>query len=507
MESLTHNLHTVTQRVAFSCNGSRVVVDAEPGESLLDALRERLGIFSAKDGCAPQGQCGCCTVLVDGQPRVACVTPLARVEGRVVTSIEGLDPEVRARFACAFVDTGGSQCGFCTPGIILRFAGDRPRDLDRGLAAHLCRCTGWLTVRAAIDAAIGGCTGTGARDLERAAARAALEGGTAQHVGEEVPLGGALFADDAAPRDALVAVPLPTGSSASAVEAAGMRWVVGGSLLEARAAAAKVQGRRTTIVAVPPLRDRLPVLPPGGVRLATSWVEPAYLELDASWCVPGGEPASPLANGGAFGGKVRSRAPQAARELAARLGHAVRVVYSREDVVRFGPKRPPIAAVAVARGHTVDIDGVVARGAGEPRVWPVPGGIDVHARWTEVDVAGPPVGRDLRAVGLAEQAVLVAGALGRDVEVVTPSGARANAAVRAENRAGRACAGRGCRRRPARRDGPTLVRDRCCAYGARLGLLRSLDRRPGHGRGARPDDSLLRCAARVGHTADRRGDS
>ncbi len=96
--------------------------------------------------------------------------------------------------------------------------------------------------------------------------------------------------------------------------------------------------------------------------MATSWVEPAYLEPDASWCVPGGEPASPLANGGAFGGKTHSAAPHAARELADHFGKPVRVVYSREDVVRLGPKRAPLAAVAVTRGGTVEIDGVVARG-------------------------------------------------------------------------------------------------------------------------------------------------
>ena len=75
---------------------------------------------------------------------------------------------------------------------------------------------------------------------------------------------------------------------------------------------------------------------------------------------------------------------------------------------------------------------MVARGAGVPRVWPTPDGIEVRARWTEVDVPGPPVSADLRAVGLAEQAVLVAGALGRDVDVVTPSGARATRAVAVE---------------------------------------------------------------------------
>jgi xanthine dehydrogenase small subunit len=200
-------------------------------------------------------------------------------------------------------------------------------------------------------------------------------------------------------------------------------------LLEARARAEKVQGRRTTVEARPPLLDLMPPCPPTGVKLATQWVEPAYLEPDASWCEPGGVPASPLANAGAFGAKVHSLAPEAARRLADRLGRTVRVVYAREDVVRLGPKRPPIAAMAVAHHDVVDIAGVVARGAGEPRVWPTADGLQVRAKWTEIDLPGPPVGADLRAVGLAEQAVLVAGALGRNVDVVTPSGARASASV------------------------------------------------------------------------------
>jgi xanthine dehydrogenase small subunit len=419
------SLTRVAELVAFSCNGATVEIDARPDETLLDALRERIGLVSVKDGCAPQGQCGCCTVLIDGEPRVACVTPLARVAGRTVTTVEGLEPEARDRVAAAFVACGGSQCGFCTPGIVMRFAGARARDVDRSLAAHLCRCTGWLTVRDAIAGRGGGAV----RDLELASRRATLEGGVPQRVGGDVPLGGAPFADDTAPRDALVAVPLPPGSSAAFLEAGGMRWVVGESVLEARRVAGKVQGRRTTLRSRPPLLHRMPARPPGGVQLATSWVEPAYLEPDASWCEPGGTPASPLSNGGAFGGKLHSPAPIVARELADRLGRTVRVTYSREDVVRLGPKRAPIAAVAVARDNVVSIEGVVAAGAGPPRTWPSPPGIDVQARWTEVTVRGPHVSADLRAAGLAEQAVLVAGALRRDVDVVTPSGARATAQV------------------------------------------------------------------------------
>ena len=430
-------------RVRFRCNDVDTDVEISDGESLLSVLRERLGLVSVKDGCAPQGQCGCCTVLVDGEPRVACVTPAARIEGRSVTTVEGLAPDVRDRLASSFVASGGSQCGFCTPGIVMRACGERVRDLDRALAAHLCRCTGWRTV---YDAIRGDVPAPRDRDLGAAARRAELEGGVAQIVRADVPLGGAPFADDTAPRDALVAVPLPPGSTADGVEAAGTRWVIGASLLEARAATGKVQGRRTTAEERAPLFDALAACPLDGVRLATSWVEPAYLEPDSSWCVPGGVPASPVANGGAFGGKLSSHAPGAARELADRFDRTVRVAYSREDVVRLGPKRPPIAATAVWRDGVVHIDGVVAAGGLEAftRSWPTPYSCDVATSWREIEVAGPPVTTNARATGLAEVAVLVEGALDAagvdratltddpallDVCVRAPSGASAGARV------------------------------------------------------------------------------
>jgi len=449
----------MSDRVSFVCNGEPVALEVEPGESLLSVLRERIGLVSVKDGCAPQGQCGCCTVLVGDDPRVACVTPVTRVEGRAVTTVEGLAAAERAALAEGFFATGGSQCGFCTPGIVMRAAGmirkrrTNRAELGRALAAHLCRCTGWRTVYDAIDAAVTP-PRPRARDLDVAARRAELEGGAAQRVNPDVPLGAGGFADDGAPRGALVAVPLPPDSRAPAVDAAGLCWVVGESLLEARTRAGKVQGRRTTAEVRPPLP--LPPLPPGGVRLATSWVEPAYLELDASWCEPGGEPASSLANGGAFGGKECSPAPAAARELARRLGRPVRVVFSREDTVRLGPKRPPVAASAVFADGRAQIAGVVARG-GCPAFtaidWPY--AITVESSWAPVDLVGPPTASYLRAAGLAEQVALLEAALDEadvdrgalaaderaasvllDVAARAPSGALAGARVTVDPEAG-----------------------------------------------------------------------
>ncbi len=120
--------------------------------SLLDALRDHLGLRSAKDGCSPQGQCGCCTVWVDGAPRVACVTPVSRLAGREVTTLEGLPQSTRDEWTHAFAATGASQCGFCTPGIIMRLASleasavGNENVVGRALLAHLCRCTGWRTI-------------------------------------------------------------------------------------------------------------------------------------------------------------------------------------------------------------------------------------------------------------------------------------------------------------------------------------------------------------------------
>src|SRR5688572_10321470 len=181
---------TNSDRVAFTLNGRAVDVVAAPGESLLAVLRDQLGVMSVKDGCAPQGQCGCCTVLVDGDPRVACVTAAERIDGRSVTTVEGLDASHRDALARGFVAAGGSQCGFCTPGIVVRAAallekGRTSRTyVDRALAAHLCRCTGWRTVYEAIELAIGEDPATPSPRPDDAARRAALEGGVPQRIGE-----------------------------------------------------------------------------------------------------------------------------------------------------------------------------------------------------------------------------------------------------------------------------------------------------------------------------------
>ncbi|MEY2431682.1 MAG: xanthine dehydrogenase small subunit [Acidimicrobiaceae bacterium] len=414
----------VDSQVSFTVDGHEVSVD-DDGASLLEVLRDRIGVRGAKDGCSPQGQCGCCTVLVDGAPRVACVTPIKRVAGRAITTIDGL--ERAEQWGQAFCANGASQCGFCTPGIIVRLDALRgdghsvhdDEKVERALLAHLCRCTGWRTVLDAYRSFEH--TDTTGRDLDAASLRAEIEGGVPQRVGPEVSLGRGRFADDIAPLEALVAVPDGHGG-----------WAVAETLTQARRAASKTQGRRTTVELAHPLD-----VPPGewAVALRTAWVEPAYLETDASWCRPGGEPASPLANGGAFGGKVSSVVMAAARELADRHGRAVRVLLSREDTVRLGAKRPPIAA------------GLQRDGTGIVRVVRTPGIADAITTYApglhveEVDVAGLPTSVALRAAGWAEAAVLLAGARGQHRPVTAPNGAVAEVHVDEGDVRVRVCAG------------------------------------------------------------------
>ena len=153
----------MTDRIAFTLNGSDVDVAADHPH-LLSALREELGVTSPKDGCAPSGQCGACTVLVDGKARVSCSTALDRVQGTSITTLEGFDQAERDRLAGAFAAHGALQCGFCIPGILVRakaLLDDKGSDLDRGtingrLGAHLCRCTGYTKIVEAIEALAAG---------------------------------------------------------------------------------------------------------------------------------------------------------------------------------------------------------------------------------------------------------------------------------------------------------------------------------------------------------------
>jgi len=183
----------------FICNGTAVRVGDHP--HLLAALREELGLVAAKDGCSPSGQCGCCTVLLNGKARVACQIPLAKAAGAAVLTPEGLSPDERERYAAAFGATGALQCGFCTPGIVMRVKAliDRKgarlsRSLaSRHLGAHLCRCTGYLKILDAVEmlaTGADGMPGTAVEVVRGVGSRAA------RYESAELTLGDKLYIDD-----------------------------------------------------------------------------------------------------------------------------------------------------------------------------------------------------------------------------------------------------------------------------------------------------------------------
>ena len=404
-------------RVQFSCDGEQVEVDAVPGESLLSVLRERLGVLSVKDGCAPQGQCGCCTVLVDGEPRVACVTPAARVDGRAVTTVDGLDGAVRDDLAARFVASGGSQCGFCTPGILVRVAAAEARgktrrvDLDRALAAHLCRCTGWQTVYEAIE----GAPTRGARRTRRSTPpprRAELEGGARQRVGPGVPLGDGGFADDAAPRDALVAVPSPARLPRPGHErAAAWTWVVAETAVGGAGArgqgAGSAHDRRSRAAARAPgggARRRAPRHGLGRARLPRArrvLVRARRRARDAAR-----QRRRLRRQGGVAGAgrgpraRRRHRSPGARRVLARRR----RAPRAEAAADRRGGAGGTTARCVVHGSVAGDIAPFVA-----PVAWPYD--LEERGDWASHPVIGPPTSSAPRAVGLAERAVLLEGAL------------------------------------------------------------------------------------------------
>ena len=159
--------HGVFQRLAlrFRVNGREVEVEAHSMERLLDILREKLDLTGTKEGCG-EGECGACSVLLDGELVNSCLVPALQAQGAEVVTIEGLSgSEMLHRVQQAFLDCGGAQCGICTPGMIMAAASLLARtpqpteeQVRAGLAGNLCRCTGYKRI---FDAMAEACRGAG----------------------------------------------------------------------------------------------------------------------------------------------------------------------------------------------------------------------------------------------------------------------------------------------------------------------------------------------------------
>lgn len=147
-------------QIRFTLNGTETCVDIAPGDLLAHVLRDRLGLIGVKVGCE-EGECGACTVLVDGKAVLSCIYPAAKVDGSSVTTIEGL-PRARQLSVIqqAFVDCFASQCGYCTPGMIMAakaLLDENPHptreEILAGISGNICRCTGYYQIVDAVELA------------------------------------------------------------------------------------------------------------------------------------------------------------------------------------------------------------------------------------------------------------------------------------------------------------------------------------------------------------------
>jgi aerobic-type carbon monoxide dehydrogenase small subunit (CoxS/CutS family) len=144
----------------FTCNGAPVRLEAEPTMRALDLLRDRLSLTGTKEGCG-RGECGACTILVDGRPLNACLLYAAKLQGRSVLTVEGLARSAGLHpLQEAFLEAGAVQCGYCTPGMLLsakalldRHPHPSLSQIEEALSGNLCRCTGYTKIVQAVERA------------------------------------------------------------------------------------------------------------------------------------------------------------------------------------------------------------------------------------------------------------------------------------------------------------------------------------------------------------------
>jgi aerobic-type carbon monoxide dehydrogenase small subunit (CoxS/CutS family) len=148
--------------VQFLLNGLKTTLTSQPNRTLLEVLREDFGLTGAKDACGGEGECGACTVILNGKPVNSCLVFIGQVEGAQVTTIEGISPPKGYHpIQQAFVEAGAVQCGYCTPGAVLTakaLLDNNPHPSDQqireGLSGNLCRCTGYNKMLDALQVVI-----------------------------------------------------------------------------------------------------------------------------------------------------------------------------------------------------------------------------------------------------------------------------------------------------------------------------------------------------------------
>jgi selenium-dependent xanthine dehydrogenase len=190
----------MAKQIEFVLNGAQQTAQVDEGASLLELLRDSFGLISVKDGCSPQGQCGCCTVIVDDRAVVSCAIPARTVAGKKVLTLEAFSERERNIFADSFIACGGLQCGFCTPGIIVRAKNlldknPEPSDeqINRVLSMHHCRCTGYVKIVDSIQCAAKALNGGGLPELDQSGR---VGSSLPRYEARELALGDRRFIDD-----------------------------------------------------------------------------------------------------------------------------------------------------------------------------------------------------------------------------------------------------------------------------------------------------------------------
>jgi carbon-monoxide dehydrogenase small subunit len=147
-------------KISFQVNGNHVTVSAHSMERLLDVLREKVGLTGTKEGCG-EGECGACSILLDGELVNSCLIPIAQVQDRKIVTIEGISKNRELHpLQKSFLEHGGAQCGICTPGMVMaalallqKNAKPSREEIKEALAGNLCRCTGYMKIFDSVEKA------------------------------------------------------------------------------------------------------------------------------------------------------------------------------------------------------------------------------------------------------------------------------------------------------------------------------------------------------------------